>query len=844
MATSESKEMQFTEQVNVDALNTILLNLSLFKLAENKTDEAKLRTELKRYVQSLDKDGRVTVTYSQNFEQGRFFARQPSLQGMRKEIRHTISDEFNIDIDIQNCHPVLLEHICNQFKIDTPVLAEINRDRASPDSIYRNVKHEIIVLINNGDLIKSVSANDILSRFSVEMNFIQKELIKRLPEDYKFANKIKPSNPTGRFVNMLLCDLENECLQVMVSHLTSTGIKVTSLVFDGIMVEKTAATLERLPDLLVECENVVAKSVGVQCKILRKEMNCKLNLSNHCPCVCDHSTIYQFIRLYVASNPFTTVTDRAFVSAFNALKGITSCCFEEFYPKLTFNCNDNVDIATFGSNLTQVEALEWLITSLSTRKVAEKALREKFQEVLQSLSVCDVDRLDGDEPMDLNYTAYELVNYCRTHIFESKQKMYEELPVLTHKCIRELFQPPSFVISADGGFDIIKLDGIKGMVSWRTKTGIEAKEVTKIMSSCRFRNATPLYSCKTFKPNPADVKKGEINTYTGFRAKRVDEVNMELIEPILRHIRNGWANCDDGIYDYLLHWFQIAWKTPWIKTEVVPVLFGVEGSGKGLLIDKLIVPFIYGSRTATTVQGVEPIAQRFNGVMLDKLFICCNEVTSENGQWYSNWDKIKALITDYTVTIEKKGIDLLNSHPNYCNFIFCTNNLDSVKLGRTDRRYLCLETSSQFKGDYKYFSQLVSYCNQETANHLFTYVCDRPKTRNLTPVPSTSLKEEMMIAACSSVELFVNDALETNWEWVTAMYNSQFDRRIDDLSPFVFQLGKWIQSKHLYRLYLLYCTDNKLKARTSHMFGRELKRMKNVEFTRQKTGVVYQFNEV
>jgi phage/plasmid-associated DNA primase len=311
------------------------------------------------------------------------------------------------------------------------------------------------------------------------------------------------------------------------------------------------------------------------------------------------------------------------------------------------------------------------------------------------------------------------------------------------------------------------------------------------------------------------------------KAKRVPQVNMKLIQPILNHIKNCWASIDDecsaDMYDYILQWFRQAFLEPWNKTGIVLLLYGLEGTGKGILIDNLIIPFIYGDTNACVSQGLNPLTQRFNSICMNKLFICCNEVSSEGG-FHMSFDKLKAIITDKTISIEKKGIDVFKDYPNYLNLIFTTNNYDGVKLGKSDRRYCCIETSSKYKGDYDYFENLLTFCNQEVANHFYTYCIDMESTRNIRHIPRTQLKEDMMVNAVSSVEKYIREAQQFDMEekrknsaWVTL--NMKWD---EALCTYTAQ-DRTIPARHLYESYASWCRENHEVNKSSAMFGREAK---------------------
>ena len=58
--------------------------------------------------------GVVKTTYRQNNSEGRYCAVGGlSLQQITREIRHTIANDFYVDIDVCNCHPVIFLFLCN-----------------------------------------------------------------------------------------------------------------------------------------------------------------------------------------------------------------------------------------------------------------------------------------------------------------------------------------------------------------------------------------------------------------------------------------------------------------------------------------------------------------------------------------------------------------------------------------------------------------------------------------------------------------------------------------------------------------------------------------------------------
>jgi phage/plasmid-associated DNA primase len=253
------------------------------------------------------------------------------------------------------------------------------------------------------------------------------------------------------------------------------------------------------------------------------------------------------------------------------------------------------------------------------------------------------------------------------------------------------------------------------------------------------------------------------------------------------------------------------------------LLYGEQGAGKGFLFDNLIKKYIYGDYCSVQ-EGLEKITQRFNSVMQDKLLMVCNEVNS-NENWHCVFDKLKALITDPTMSIERKGIDLVEDYPNYANFIMTTNNHDAVKLGKGDRRYCCIETASTFKGDFDYFDRLAEACTPENAREFFEMCKSRPITRCIRKIPMTKLKEEMLQHCITSPERFMRDLedyvddLDTEKLSAVHVNDSQWGTTLRGCCLIGKGELRIVQSK-VYPVYIQYCTENKETSKKRHEFIR------------------------
>ena len=70
---------------------------------------------LKKYYENLDKNGEIEITYKQNFNSGRYYSNQFSLQGMFNEVRSSIIHKDSIDIDFINSNITIIIYLAKKI---------------------------------------------------------------------------------------------------------------------------------------------------------------------------------------------------------------------------------------------------------------------------------------------------------------------------------------------------------------------------------------------------------------------------------------------------------------------------------------------------------------------------------------------------------------------------------------------------------------------------------------------------------------------------------------------------------------------------------------------------------
>ena len=106
------------EKINRDRLEEVLLCSNIFETSDGDDDiedleqeEMKMKTMLETFFRMTETPKGIKINYTQKFGYGRFSSKN-GLQRCKKNIRCYIAGEEYLDLDIENCHPVLLSQLC------------------------------------------------------------------------------------------------------------------------------------------------------------------------------------------------------------------------------------------------------------------------------------------------------------------------------------------------------------------------------------------------------------------------------------------------------------------------------------------------------------------------------------------------------------------------------------------------------------------------------------------------------------------------------------------------------------------------------------------------------------
>lgn len=187
-----------------------------------------------------------------------------------------------------------------------------------------------------------------------------------------------------------------------------------------------------------------------------------------------------------------------------------------------------------------------------------------------------------------------------------------------------------------------------------------------------------------FNPDPDYVNNERFyNMFRGFKWTRENSTpNPENIEPLLSHLLHTICGGNQEECDYLLNWMAFAIQKPHIKTKVAVVLQGLQGAGKGTIVDYLAS--IVGKQYYTHPTSQNDVLGNFNSILAGKTLVFMDEITWGGNKHDSG--ALKKLITEPTMSINEKNTPQYEID-NFANYFIASNSSWVVPSQKGGRRF-------------------------------------------------------------------------------------------------------------------------------------------------------------
>lgn len=202
---------------------------------------------------------------------------------------------------------------------------------------------------------------------------------------------------------------------------------------------------------------------------------------------------------------------------------------------------------------------------------------------------------------------------------------------------------------------------------------------------------------------PADDDESEqvLNLWTGFAADQLDPSMLQLgtsdgqqfaINALMRVLEaiHDIAGRDARCAHLLLKWCAHLVRFADTKPQLMPCLYGGKGCGKSSFL-QFIGKIVGEKRVFTTADPKRDIFNQFNAALAGKLLVILEELSSKTTQSPDVEGQLKALVTEDSMVIARKQVDVEDSVPSCLRLVACTNHAAVLP---AERRYPEFECSA------------------------------------------------------------------------------------------------------------------------------------------------------
>lgn len=630
-----------------------------------------------RKILAKSRGGKIEVEYTQSSKSapntGRYYAvGSLGQQSMARQIRHTVAGEFYDDVDAVNAHPGFLETLCGRFGILCPLLKEYNANRASYiDNIKKaaecdrdTAKVVVLSLMNGGTAAyyKLKRRTDWLERFKDEVSSIHDGLVGHHYSAYRKHKEKREASPDtnkhrnheASFCNTLLCDMENDILQTMISYCVADGTIQDECVwaFDGFQIPKNprrdnAKLLEALERRVLEVNDVIIK-------LKIKTMDDVIPLPANIP-------KYREPRF-------------------------------EYYSDYTYSI--------VGKEMHESDIKKWVDNAII---FVDKGGNSEFYTrdmTIDSVTKEPLVEFERVSKQDL-WNTLEVITHILNPYYD--KSVTEEIEDMSPRERRKV-SPDKMKKNGKFNFTLLGrsvmsqrgyLDHCLKMRMLPTYTGIDFYPYLRR----QYPHGYPLH--------------GKFNMFDCFPLENieldpsVDYKKVWLESKTYQHWANDFFHGDEG---ELRHWnVYIADMLQAAATMrgITHVFQSGQGTGKSHMA--FILARLVGNNHAITFGDMDTYFQRFNADQGNKHFKVFEEV-NDKGSQLSNHNKLKYELDAKTKRIEFKNGAILHMRQS-SRSIFNTNNRNSFYIEPDDRRYTLHSVSMAHAQKWEYFAPMWAEAN-------------------------------------------------------------------------------------------------------------------------------------
>jgi hypothetical protein len=164
--------------------------------------------------------------------------------------------------------------------------------------------------------------------------------------------------------------------------------------------------------------------------------------------------------------------------------------------------------------------------------------------------------------------------------------------------------------------------------------------------------------------------------------------------PFTNHLQKLFPNERDR--EIITSYMAAIVQYPGVKFQWAPLIQGVEGNGKTLIVSAIGEAVGKRYRHLPNINDLTETGAKFTGWLQGKLFLGFEEVRTDDKR--NMLEVLKQIITNSYLEIQSKGVDQITGD-NCANIIACSNHKDAVPKLKNDRRWAIFYTAQQEEAD-------------------------------------------------------------------------------------------------------------------------------------------------
>ncbi len=187
-----------------------------------------------------------------------------------------------------------------------------------------------------------------------------------------------------------------------------------------------------------------------------------------------------------------------------------------------------------------------------------------------------------------------------------------------------------------------------------------------------------------YKGPRVDVAKKIINQYEPTIYGKAKVRKTSTVPPTIKRIIHHALGGDDAIYDHFINWLACIFQFK-TRNQTAWVLHGTEGTGKGVMMNRIIRPLLGMKQTAS--KHMDELNEQYNHWMANSLVVFIDEIEAkalENER--GAMAKLRNWITEQFVSVRAMYQGSIEIE-NRTNWIFASNMPEPVILKSQDRRH-------------------------------------------------------------------------------------------------------------------------------------------------------------